>query len=91
MGLAKVVIGQTYTTCGTPDYFAPEVGMLCGGAVGFFSQVLGGIVHRCKAETPLVRQDSLTYFYQQLFVRSFVLNFTLHMFPPPGDPADRHV
>jgi len=25
MGLAKVVIGKSYTTCGTPDYFAPEL------------------------------------------------------------------
>merc|ERR1719162_833879 len=24
-GLAKVVAGKTYTTCGTPDYFAPEL------------------------------------------------------------------
>jgi len=25
MGLAKVSIGKTFTTCGTPDYFAPEI------------------------------------------------------------------
>jgi len=25
MGLAKVCIGKSFTTCGTPDYFAPEV------------------------------------------------------------------
>jgi len=25
MGLSKVATGKTYTTCGTPDYFAPEV------------------------------------------------------------------
>jgi serine/threonine protein kinase len=25
MGLAKFAIGKTYTTCGTPDYFAPEI------------------------------------------------------------------
>jgi len=25
MGLAKVCLGKTFTTCGTPDYFAPEL------------------------------------------------------------------
>jgi len=30
MGLAKFVIGKSYTTCGTPDYFAPEI-IECAG------------------------------------------------------------
>eukprot|EP00427_Karlodinium_veneficum_P055275 CAMPEP_0169406162 /NCGR_PEP_ID=MMETSP1017-20121227/57350_1 /TAXON_ID=342587 /ORGANISM="Karlodinium micrum, Strain CCMP2283" /LENGTH=117 /DNA_ID=CAMNT_0009512841 /DNA_START=156 /DNA_END=506 /DNA_ORIENTATION=- len=25
MNLAKLVVNKTYTTCGTPDYFAPEL------------------------------------------------------------------
>jgi len=25
MGISKIVVGKTYTTCGTPDYFAPEM------------------------------------------------------------------
>ena len=25
MGLAKTVIGKTYTMCGTPEYMSPEV------------------------------------------------------------------
>merc|ERR1711937_507533 len=24
-GLSKIIFGKTYTTCGTPDYFAPEL------------------------------------------------------------------
>lgn len=30
MGFAKVIAGKTYTTCGTPSYFAPELVMQVG-------------------------------------------------------------
>merc|ERR1712203_75066 len=30
MGLAKFVVGKTYTVCGTPVYFAPEVASQSG-------------------------------------------------------------
>merc|ERR1712107_476455 len=33
MGLAKIIIGKTFTTCGTPDYFSPEI--ISGAGYGF--------------------------------------------------------
>jgi len=45
MGLAKIVIGKTYTTCGTPDYFAPEVIQQTGMGKGVDWWTLGVLVH----------------------------------------------
>jgi len=45
MGLAKVVIGKTYTTCGTPDYFAPEVIQQTGMGKGVDWWTLGVLTH----------------------------------------------
>jgi serine/threonine protein kinase len=41
MGLAKVCKNKTYTTCGTPDYFAPEVIQQTGETR---SEFRGGII-----------------------------------------------
>lgn len=45
MGLAKVVVGKTYTTCGTPDYFAPEVIQQTGCGKGVDWWTLGVLTH----------------------------------------------
>merc|ERR1712127_761643 len=45
MGLAKVVVGKTYTTCGTPDYFAPEVIQQTGMGKGVDWWTLGVLTH----------------------------------------------
>jgi len=45
MGLAKVCVGKTYTTCGTPDYFAPEVIQQTGMGKGVDWWTLGVLTH----------------------------------------------
>jgi len=45
MGLAKVVTAKTYTTCGTPDYFAPEVIQQTGMTQAVDWWTLGILIH----------------------------------------------
>lgn len=45
MGLAKVVAAKTYTTCGTPDYFAPEVIQQTGMTQAVDWWTLGILIH----------------------------------------------
>eukprot|EP00392_Amoebophrya_sp_AT5.2_P006727 g6739.t1 len=49
MGLAKISYGQTYTTCGTPDYFAPEVCRMQGMTRAVDWWTLGILVHELMA------------------------------------------
>lgn len=45
MGLAKQTTVKTFTTCGTPDYFAPEIIARSGHHVGVDWWTLGVLIH----------------------------------------------
>merc|ERR1712107_334198 len=52
MGLAKFAIGKTYTTCGTPDYFAPELIGSLGHNIGVDWWGLGILIFELMSGHP---------------------------------------
>jgi len=62
-GLAKFVIGHTYTTCGTPDYFAPEMVMGLGHTLAVDWWTLGILTYELlMADTPFSSEDAIYTF-----------------------------
>merc|ERR1719421_506780 len=52
MGLAKFAIGRSYTTCGTPDYFAPEMVASTGHTRGVDWWTLGILIYELFTGSP---------------------------------------
>mmetsp|Transcript_24799 Transcript_24799/g.67719 ORF Transcript_24799/g.67719 Transcript_24799/m.67719 type:complete len:352 (-) Transcript_24799:219-1274(-) len=79
-GLAKFVIGHSYTTCGTPDYFAPEMVLGLGHTNAVDWWTLGVLVYELMmSDTPFSAQDTIHIFRKVTRGMEFV------NFPPRGD------
>mmetsp|Transcript_4700 Transcript_4700/g.11405 ORF Transcript_4700/g.11405 Transcript_4700/m.11405 type:complete len:772 (-) Transcript_4700:196-2511(-) len=66
MGLAKVTPGKTFTTCGTPDYFAPEVIASTGHTQAVDWWTLGIFYYELMAGNPPFEAQSPMQTYRKV-------------------------
>jgi len=66
MGLAKVVMGKTFTTCGTPDYFAPEMIQSSGHGLSVDWWTLGILIYELLSGHPPFEAATPMQTYQKV-------------------------
>ncbi|CAL1156629.1 unnamed protein product [Cladocopium goreaui] len=66
MGLAKVILGKTFTTCGTPDYFAPELIASSGHTLAVDWWTLGVLTYELMSGNPPFESANPMQTYQKV-------------------------
>jgi len=75
MGLAKFVIGKTYSTCGTPDYFAPELIASIGHTNALDWWCLGILIFELMGGAPPFESASPMHIYAKVMKGIGKVNF----------------
>lgn len=85
MGLAKFVIGKTYTTCGTPDYFAPELVASSGHTRAVDWWTLGILIYELMSGHPPFESSAPMQIYQKVMKGISKINFSSKCQGPVGE------
>jgi len=85
MGLSKFVIGKTFTTCGTPDYFAPELLASTGHTNAVDWWTLGVLIFEMLTGHPPFESDTHMQIFTKVMKGIGKVKFPSNLSGPPGE------